>query len=119
MPRYFFHLRDHSEEVLDTEGHVIADMAALRTVVMLNARDVITGFITTQGLIDFRYRIDAEDEAGGGRLQPPLQPGRAHRSRDCSRLTETAPKAAAFFLCLDHGLRSQRTSLEILFGKTA
>nr|WP_314444075.1 hypothetical protein [uncultured Sphingomonas sp.] len=63
MPRYFLHLRDGSDDLLDPDGKVVDDLEALRSYVLMNARDCIAGDLKN-GVIDLRYRIDAEDEAG-------------------------------------------------------
>lgn len=63
MTRYFLHLRDGSDEVLDPDGIEFKDMDTLRLAVMKNARDTIAGDVQN-GLVDLRYRIDAENEAG-------------------------------------------------------
>ena len=63
MPRYFLHLRDGTEECLDPEGQDFPSMEALRRAVMLSARDLIAGDVR-DGVIDFRFRIDAEDGDG-------------------------------------------------------
>jgi hypothetical protein len=63
MARYFLHLRDSSDEVLDPDGFEFEDMDAVRAAVMRNARDTIAGDVR-HGVVDFRYRIDAENEAG-------------------------------------------------------
>ena len=63
MPRYFMHLRDGSDELLDEEGKTFDTLDALRSAVLATARDVITGDVTG-GLIDLRFWIDAEDENG-------------------------------------------------------
>jgi hypothetical protein len=63
MALYFMHLRDGTEEVLDPEGTEFANMETLRAAVMRNARDTIAGDVQN-GLIDFRFRIDAENESG-------------------------------------------------------
>ena len=63
MTRYFLHLRDGSDEVLDPDGIEFKDIESLRLAVMKNARDTIAGDVQN-GLVDFRYRIDAENEAG-------------------------------------------------------
>ena len=63
MTRYFMHLRDGSEQILDPEGLEFASLDALRRAVLIGARDLMTGNIR-QGVLDFRFRIDAEDEAG-------------------------------------------------------
>ena len=63
MARYFMHLRDSVDELLDPEGREFATMEELRTAVLFSARDLIAGDIRN-GVIDYRYRIDAEDEQG-------------------------------------------------------
>ena len=63
MPRYFLHLRDGTDETLDPEGRELVDMDELKDTVMREARDVISGDVR-KGLVDLRYRIDAEDEEG-------------------------------------------------------
>ena len=63
MPRYFLHLRDGNDETLDPEGRDLADMDELRETVLREARDVISGDVK-KGLVDLRFRIDAEDEDG-------------------------------------------------------
>ena len=63
MPRFFMHLRDGTDEMLDAEGVELPDLEAARSKVLAAARDVLAGDVR-QGLIDLRYRIDAEDEAG-------------------------------------------------------
>ena len=63
MSRYFLHLRDGTDELLDPEGLECESLAALRKVVLANVRDVMSGDILG-GVLDFRFRIDAEDAAG-------------------------------------------------------
>ena len=63
MTRYFLHLRDHVEEVLDPDGSEYSDLQALKFGVIAAARDVMIGDLRA-GLMDFRYRIDAENAAG-------------------------------------------------------
>ena len=63
MARYYLHLRDGTEQLLDEEGVEFASLDAMRKGVMLAARDLIKGDIDG-GIIDFRFRIDAEDGAG-------------------------------------------------------
>ena len=63
MARYFMHLRDGSEEVLDPEGRDYPSLDALRNAVLAAARDLMAGDVKA-GAIDFRFRIDAEDENG-------------------------------------------------------
>jgi hypothetical protein len=63
MARYFMHLRDSIDELLDPDGHEFADMDSLKKAVLFSARDLMAGDVR-EGIIDFRYRIDAEDENG-------------------------------------------------------
>lgn len=58
------HLRDGTEELLDPEGLECASLDALRKAVLATARDLMRGDIA-RGVIDFRFRIDAEDVDGG------------------------------------------------------
>jgi hypothetical protein len=63
MARYFMHLRDGTEELLDRDGREFPSLAALRDAVLYTARDLLTGDVR-DGLLDLRFRIDAEDDAG-------------------------------------------------------
>jgi hypothetical protein len=57
------HLRDGTEQILDPEGLEYPSVEALRKAVLIAARDLMTGDIR-EGVLDFRFRIDAEDESG-------------------------------------------------------
>jgi hypothetical protein len=57
------HLRDGTEELLDPEGREFPSLSALRDAVLLTARDLLGGDIRG-GILDLRFRIDAQDEAG-------------------------------------------------------
>jgi hypothetical protein len=63
MPRYFMHLRNHIDEILDPEGVEMASLEAVKSAVLASARDVMVGDLK-KGLLDLRYRIDAENMAG-------------------------------------------------------
>ena len=63
MARYYMHLRDGTEQILDPEGLEYPSVEALRKAVLIGARDLMTGDVR-EGVIDFRFRIDAEDEGG-------------------------------------------------------
>jgi hypothetical protein len=63
MPRYYLHLRDDTDEVLDSEGIELAGVDELKKIMMAAARDVIAGDVRN-GLLDLRFRIDAEDRLG-------------------------------------------------------
>jgi hypothetical protein len=63
VTRFFLHLRDHVDEVLDPDGVDFKDIDALKTAVAASARDVMCGDLRN-GILDYRYRIDAENAAG-------------------------------------------------------
>jgi len=63
MARYFLHLRDTTEELLDDDGVEYATTEALREAAVATARDLIAGDVV-RGVVDLRFRIDAEDENG-------------------------------------------------------
>jgi hypothetical protein len=63
MARYFMHLRDSTDELLDPEGAEFGTLDLLRTAVLVTARDLLKGDVDL-GVIDLRFRIDAEDEEG-------------------------------------------------------
>jgi hypothetical protein len=63
VARYFMNLRDGTEELLDPEGIECESLDALRKTVLATARDLMCGDLAG-GVLDFRFRIDAEDEDG-------------------------------------------------------
>jgi hypothetical protein len=63
MALYFMHLRDSIDECLDPEGKEFPDIDALRKAVLFCVRDLMAGDIR-RGIVDFRFRIDAEDVDG-------------------------------------------------------
>jgi hypothetical protein len=64
MSRYYLHLRDHSDELLDLEGVELPDIQALKKSVLDAARGVLSDDLKSEGVVDLRYRIDAEDQSG-------------------------------------------------------
>jgi hypothetical protein len=56
-------LRDGTEELLDPEGVDYVSLEALRTAVLGAVRDLMSGDVR-RGLVDLRFRIDAEDADG-------------------------------------------------------
>jgi len=64
MPRFFMHLRDGTDVALDEEGTEHASIEAMQQAVLASARDCIAGDVKATGVVDFRFRIDAENEAG-------------------------------------------------------
>lgn len=63
MARYFMHLRNSTDELLDPEGVELNDIDAVHKNVMTAARDVLAADLR-HGVVDLRYRIDAENEGG-------------------------------------------------------
>lgn len=63
MARYYMHLRDGTEQLLDLEGSEFATLDLLRRAVLLTTRDLLKGDVDL-GVMDFRFRIDAEDADG-------------------------------------------------------
>jgi hypothetical protein len=57
------HLRNGIDECLDPEGKEFEGLQSLRRAVMFTVRDLMAGDVRT-GTIDFRFRIDAENETG-------------------------------------------------------
>jgi hypothetical protein len=56
-------LRDGTEELLDPEGVDYVSLDALRKAVLAAVRDLMCGDMIA-GVLDLRFRIDAEDEDG-------------------------------------------------------
>ena len=63
MSRFYFHLCDHVDQLLDPEGVELPDLESAKAHAMAAARDVMSGDLQL-GIIDLRYRIDVEDAAG-------------------------------------------------------
>jgi len=63
VEHFFLHLRDHVDELLDDEGCDYESMEKLKAHVLATARDLMSGDLA-RGIIDLRYRIDAENVAG-------------------------------------------------------
>ncbi len=62
MPRYYFHLMDSVDEVLDPDGMEMP-AEAVAGAALMQARDCMAGDVKG-GKIDFHYRIDVHDEGG-------------------------------------------------------
>ena len=63
MARYFMHVRDGTDELLDPEGLEFPTLEAMRRAALVTARDLIAGDVR-DGRIDLRFRIDVHDETG-------------------------------------------------------
>jgi hypothetical protein len=64
MPLFYLHLRDGTDEILDPDGVQYANNEALKKAVLAGVRDIMAGDIKTGGVLDLRYRIDAENAEG-------------------------------------------------------
>jgi hypothetical protein len=64
VTKYFMNLRDGTEELLDPEGVEYVSLDALRKAVLATVRDLMSNDMKVGGVIDFRFRIDAEDADG-------------------------------------------------------
>lgn len=62
MPRYFTHLVDGEDVLLDPDGIEMSADAVERHA-MMNARDCIAAD-AREGRIDLRYRLEVHDESG-------------------------------------------------------
>ena len=62
MPRFFFHLENGSDLLLDPDGLLMPRDAVL-SAALRQARDCIAGDVQI-GRLDLHYRIDVHDEAG-------------------------------------------------------
>lgn len=63
MARYSMHLRDGTEKLVDPNPREFASIAALHSALLTAARDLLKRD-AGNGTLDFRFRIDAEDESG-------------------------------------------------------
>ena len=63
MARYSMHLRDGTEKLVDGHSREFSGIDALRAAVLTTARDLLSRE-GGNGRLDFRFRIDAEDEEG-------------------------------------------------------
>jgi len=63
VTKYFMNLRDGTEELLDPEGVEYETLDDLRKAVLATARDLMCGDMVA-GVLDFRFRIDAEGADG-------------------------------------------------------
>jgi hypothetical protein len=63
VARYYMQLRDGTEHLLDPEGIEYADIDELKKKVLIAVRGLMSEDIKG-GVIDLRFRIDAEDRDG-------------------------------------------------------
>ena len=62
MPRYFFHLRDGVDHVIDPEGLEMPE-DAIKGAALMHARDCMAGDVK-QGRLDLHCHIDVHAEDG-------------------------------------------------------
>jgi hypothetical protein len=63
LSRYFFHLRDGQDLLLDPEGREFPSHAAIAAAALLDARDIIS-HDAKEGHIKLDYHLDVEDDSG-------------------------------------------------------
>ena len=63
MVRYYMQLRDGTDHLLDPDGIEYADIDVLKRKVLVAVRELISEDVKG-GVIDLRFRIDAEDRDG-------------------------------------------------------
>lgn len=63
MAKYFFHLRDGRDVLLDPEGRDIAEAATIPALALRDARSMISQDVL-KGRIDLQQWIEVIDEAG-------------------------------------------------------
>jgi hypothetical protein len=62
MAKFYFHLRDRTDQLLDPEGLDCPSASAVATKALAAARHIIS-HDAAAGAIDLRYRIDVEDSS--------------------------------------------------------
>jgi hypothetical protein len=63
MPRYFFHLRDGVDILLDPDGRELPDAAAAAQLALTEARSLMSHEILG-GVLHLSQRLDVEDSEG-------------------------------------------------------
>ena len=63
MPRYFLHLRDGADVLLDPDGVEVRNFDGLKAKVLKCARDSMSHDLRT-GSLELKWRIEAEAEDG-------------------------------------------------------
>jgi hypothetical protein len=63
VARYYFHLRDGTDRLLDPEGTELASLETVEQITLFEARSIISGD-ALEGRIKLDYHIDVEDASG-------------------------------------------------------
>ena len=64
MPRYFFHLRDGDDRLLDSDGVELPNPASAAAQALKEARGLLGEEVRANGRLQLYLRIDVEDENG-------------------------------------------------------
>lgn len=70
--RYFFHLRESDDYLIDEEGLELPDLQDVRQAALQNARSVIAGD-AIGGKLSLRPIVEVDDEAGARVLVLPFR----------------------------------------------
>lgn len=63
LARYFFHLRDGGDSIIDPEGRELGEMSAIESAALRDARGIIS-HEALRGEINFNQSIQVRDRAG-------------------------------------------------------
>ena len=63
MPRYYFHLRDGMDVLLDPEGRDVSSLAQVESQTLIEAREIIA-HEAREGLVKLSYHLDVQDASG-------------------------------------------------------
>jgi len=72
MPRFFLHLCDGADRLLDPDGIELPDVEAAKVHALRSARDTLSNELR-QGRLDLRHHIDVEDAEGRVIYTLPLE----------------------------------------------
>ncbi len=73
MSRYFVHLREAANEVLDEVGKEFPHLSALEESVLADALELMSEDLKHKGILDLRSRIDVVDDAGAAVYSLPFK----------------------------------------------
>ena len=64
VPRYFFHLRNGDDVLIDPDGRDIVSLAEVAAITLREARDIIS-HDALEGCIRLDFRLDIQNAVGG------------------------------------------------------
>jgi len=88
MARYYFHLRDGSDILLDPEGQELPDQQAIEACALKAARDTLSHDVEA-GCLDLRPHLEVEDQDGKVVHRLELQDAVTILKRRCPRALTT------------------------------